>query len=85
MIRLDSIIQEKVAVMKIDVEGADTWVIKGCENLFRSRLVDIVYFEQNIQRMSSLGIKNGEAQEFLTSFGFKCEPISNDEWMARLK
>lgn len=85
MIRLDSIIQEKVAVLKIDVEGADTWVIKGCENLFRSQLVDIIFFEQNTQRMSSLGIRYGEAQEFLTSFGFKCELISDEEWMARRK
>lgn len=36
VVRLDELFKgERVDVLKVDVEGADTWVLYGCENLLR--------------------------------------------------
>jgi FkbM family methyltransferase len=82
MVRLDACITEKVSVMKIDVEGADTLVIKGCEKLLQDKMIEVIYFEQNPERMRHLEIEAGEAQKFLRRFGYTCRRLGADEWMA---
>lgn len=73
-----------IDVLKIDVEGADTLVLQGCENMLRNKQIDKIYFEQNEARMSELGIKPGEAQTFLQDCGYCCAPFGKDdtEWFA---
>lgn len=82
MIRIDEVVTTPIAVMKIDVEGADTLVIKGCEKLLKEKLIGTIFFEQNDERMERLGLKDGIAQDFLSSFGYKCERLGADEWKA---
>lgn len=84
MVRLDSIISEPISVLKIDVEGADTLVIKGCEELLKKKLIRKIFFEQNPGRMEKLGIAPGEAQAFLESLDYACTPFGSDdgEWVA---
>lgn len=85
VVRLDDVLSDTpVDVLKIDVEGADTWVLSGCENLLRKKRIGTVFFEQNQYRMAQLNIKVGEAQTFLQDLGYNCEPIgkSADEWIA---
>jgi FkbM family methyltransferase len=85
MVRLDEELPDRpIAVLKIDVEGADTWVLQGCENLLRNRRIGFIFFEQNEERMKALGIQVGEAQNFLRSLGYQCTPLDgNDgEWIA---
>jgi hypothetical protein len=31
--------------MKVDVEGADTWVLQGCERLLKAKLIKEIWFE----------------------------------------
>ena len=83
--RLDEELSEtKIDVLKIDVEGADTLVLLGCERLLKARRISIIYFEQNEQRMKQLGIAPGEAQRFLLSQGYSCRSIGagEEEWLA---
>ncbi len=84
MVRLDEQIDEPVAVMKIDVEGADTLVLRGCAGLLEKQMIRRIYFEQNTERMRALGIKEGEAQALLEGYGYQSEllPGSADEWVA---
>ena len=82
MVRIDEIVTTPVAVMKIDVEGADTLVIKGCEKLLKGKMIGTIFFEQNNGRMERLGLKDGIAQDFLSGFGYKCERLGDDEWKA---
>jgi FkbM family methyltransferase len=82
MKRIDSIIDEKIAVMKIDVEGADTLVLLGCNKLLESKKIDCIYFEQNQSRMEHLGIPTVNATDYLTGAGYKCIDRGNNEWMA---
>ncbi len=86
MVRLDEELPDaKIDVLKIDVEGADTWVLFGCEALLKARKIDTIYFEQQPSRMERLGIGPGEAQHFLEKLGYQCRALSPDgiEWMAQ--
>ncbi|MGB5454902.1 MAG: FkbM family methyltransferase [Gammaproteobacteria bacterium] len=79
-VRLDELItDEKIRLMKIDVEGADTWVLKGCEKLLREHKIEEIYYEQNIPRMMELGIDPSEAGNYLKKYGFKPENITPHE------
>lgn len=61
-------------MLKIDVEGADTLVLRGAEALLRARRIGTIFFEDNLTRMAKLGIARGEAQALLESCGYRCTP-----------
>lgn len=85
VVRVDDEVGDQVIdVLKIDVEGADTWVLFGCERLLTEKRVRRVFFEQNTSRMIQLGIREGEAQQFLKRHGYTCEPMNKlkTEWVA---
>jgi len=92
MVRVDeylSAIDGEIALLKIDVEGADTWVLMGCEGLLRARRVREIWFEENAVRMKQLGIGADEARRYLISCGYfvrSVGPHSGDlrEWRATL-
>ena len=80
VVRLDDVVpkNESVSVLKIDVEGADTWVLYGARQLLEEKRVQNIFFEQNPVRMAALGIAESAAQEFLESVGYKVSRISRD-------
>ena len=85
IVRLDQELSgRKIDVLKIDVEGADTWVLYGCEQLLKEKKIGIIFFEQLEHRMEALGIKPGEAQQFLRNLDYTCEPFEGNggEWIA---
>jgi FkbM family methyltransferase len=73
-----------IDVLKIDVEGADTWVLYGCEQLLKRKLIRKIFFEQNNARMAELGIGLNEARDFLASVGYTCTLFgpSDGDWVA---
>lgn len=83
MVRLDEELSETtIDVLKIDVEGADTMVLRGCEALLKGRRIQTIYFEQNLDRMKGLGIAQGDAQDFLRSLGYECHCLGDGpEWI----
>lgn len=85
IVRLDSELPDlDIDVLKVDVEGADTWVLRGAEALLRKRKIRRIFFEQLDRRMRDLGILPGEAREFLNDVGYECVPFSSNEgeWRA---
>lgn len=78
VIRLDELtgLPDEIAYLKIDVEGADTWVLIGAERLLTERRVRHIRWEQNKPRMRQLGIADDEAAKFLKSVGYKATPLS---------
>lgn len=75
----------EVAVLKIDVEGADAWVLEGAESLLASGRVGIVFFEQNVERMRALGIAAEAPIEILERHEYRVRPLRGTrrtEWMA---
>jgi FkbM family methyltransferase len=86
--RLDDAIGDvHVDLLKIDAEGADTWVLMGASELLRTKRIKRVWYEQNRVRMEKHGIRNDAAQSFLRSVGYATRPISDisqctADWMA---
>jgi FkbM family methyltransferase len=77
VVRADSIVptDKPIALLKVDVEGADAWALMGCEGLLTSRLVREIRFEQNKTRMKALGLPESASQDYLRSVGYVCEPL----------
>lgn len=85
LVRLDEELADTtIDVLKIDVEGADTWVLYGCEQLLKKRQIRKIFFERNDVRMAELGIGANEARDFLASVGYTCIPfgLGEGEWVA---
>jgi FkbM family methyltransferase len=88
-VRVDEIVDadEPIALLKVDVEGADAWALMGCERLLKAGVIKEIWFEQNKPRMEQLDIAEGEAQAYLESVGYSCEARNNPsdplvEWTA---
>lgn len=73
VIRLDESLSAErfIDVMKIDIEGADTWALMGAESLLRDKRIGRIFYEENTTRMRELGIAPGEAESFLQSLGYR--------------
>lgn len=76
VVRIDEVIKEDqpITLLKVDIEGADTWALMGCERLLKAKVVQRVWFEQNKPRMRSLGIPLDAAQNYLRSVGYVSHP-----------
>lgn len=70
-----------IDVLKIDAEGADALVLRGAHRLLENRLIDTIYFEENIPRMVAHGFATGDIQAHLRSFGYECRSFG-DNWFA---
>lgn len=66
-----------VAVLKIDTEGADAWVLMGAEGLLRHHQIGNIFFEENEERMEQLGIAPKTAERLLIAHGYKVTPLPN--------
>jgi len=88
-VRVDEAVSQdqEISLLKIDTEGADTLVLKGCERLLKKGLIGEIWFEQNKARMQQIRIPLDAARNFLESVGYSC--IAHDresdgvvEWSA---
>src|SRR6266567_5214739 len=89
VVRVDEVVPsaKSIALLKVDIEGADAWALMGCERLLKARAVREVWFEQNKPRIRSLGIPLDAAQDYLRSVGYLPRPLGNEsdelvEWSA---
>ncbi len=71
-----------VDVLKVDTEGADTWVLYGAEKLIRQKRIRHIFFEHNFSRMKLLGIRENEAKDFLEKFDYIVEQHSPTDFYA---
>lgn len=71
-----------IDVLKIDTEGADTWVLQGAKGLLEKHKILHIFFEQNLVRMQQLAIHPREAHEVLRSCGYRVIPIGQDNYYA---
>ncbi|HEY9637594.1 MAG TPA: FkbM family methyltransferase [Coleofasciculaceae cyanobacterium] len=74
-----------IEVLKIDVEGADTWVLQGAEQLLRSHKIHHIFFEENLVRMSALNIEPEEAQTLLRDYGYSLKSLGPEQWYATIE
>ncbi|MEP6582921.1 MAG: FkbM family methyltransferase [Ginsengibacter sp.] len=72
----------KIDVLKIDTEGADTWVLYGAEKLLKEKKIGHIFFEHNFTRMKLLSIKKSEAKSFLEKLDYTVEQHSTTDFYA---
>ena len=56
---------DPIKLMKIDVEGAESWVLEGASDLLEKGLIQNIVYEENIHREKELGIKKNKTREIL--------------------
>jgi FkbM family methyltransferase len=72
----------KIDVLKIDTEGADTWVLYGAKKLLEQKKIGHIFFEHNLTRMRLLNIGIDEAKVFLQDLGYVVEQQSSTDFYA---
>ncbi len=72
----------KIDVLKIDTEGADTWVLYGAKNLLKQKKIKHIFFENNPTRMKLLEIKEDDATLFLENLNYIVEKNSSNDFYA---
>lgn len=73
---------EQIDVLKIDTEGADTWVLYGAKRLLQEKKIKHIHFEFNLPRMKLLNISPTEAPSFLEGVGYKVQKVSASDFYA---
>jgi FkbM family methyltransferase len=69
---------ERVAVMKIDVEGAEALVLAGSSRMLAEKRVGEIFLEINGSRMAQLGIAPDEPSRLLAANGYRCTLHGSD-------
>jgi FkbM family methyltransferase len=82
--RLDDLISntEQIAVLKIDTEGADFWVLMGAERLLQRNQIDHIFFESNHARMELLEIRLDDVVTFLNRCGYEVTRLDAEQFHA---
>lgn len=78
-------VPQQIDVLKIDTEGADTWVLQGAERLLKAHKVRHVFFEEMEKNASVLGIAPGAARKLLQSYGYQLKRMNVYEWYAYIE
>jgi FkbM family methyltransferase len=78
----------EVAVLMVDIQGADFWALQGAERILRERRVRHIIWEENKPRMQQLGIAPHQPRQFMESLGYQPVPLDNEapgasHWHAR--
>jgi len=73
---------DQIDVLKIDTEGADTWVLYGAKRLLEQKKIKHIHFEVNLPRMKLLNISPDEAPKFLNSVGYTVQKVSDSDYYA---
>jgi len=72
VVTIDSLIGERVAAgMKIDVEGFEIEVLRGCERALREQRIRLIQMEWNHESLPSVGTDRRPVAELLTSCGYR--------------
>jgi FkbM family methyltransferase len=72
----------QISVLKVDVEGADTLVLRGANRLLGERRIHNVFFEHFPERMAELGIPLNAPFDFLRDKGYLIHQLSPGEFHA---
>ena len=72
MLTLDSIIQDRVvAGMKIDVEGFEIDVLRGCEQALSEQRLKLIQLEWNSSSIAAVGSDRAPIAKLLASYGYR--------------
>jgi FkbM family methyltransferase len=79
MITADSLIGDRVAAgMKVDVEGFEIDVLRGCENALREQRIKLMQLEWNHECLRSVGTDRQPVAELLAEYGYSLYRPADD-------
>lgn len=61
---------ERIAVLKVDVQGWEYYVFKGAERLLEEKRIDVIVFEFESWAEGNAGLELGAAQQYLIDKGY---------------
>ncbi|THH40031.1 FkbM family methyltransferase [Neolewinella litorea] len=73
---------QQIEVLKIDTEGADTWVLEGASRLLSEKRIHHIFFEENTVRIAKLNIDKFQAKSLLKKYGYMVEQFCPNEYYA---
>ncbi len=78
-VRLDEALagERCIDVLKIDVEGAEPWVLEGATALLCERRVKQIFFEVNEPRLAALGLASAASETLLRAAGYEVAPLGD--------
>jgi len=74
-VRLDDVVNEKVCLLKVDVEGMELSVLKSAERILRRDAPIIIYETWNLPQFE---LENSQIYEYLASVGYLNYKLGND-------
>lgn len=81
-VQLDSFCREhnveKIDYLKVDVEGAEIFVLKGAQELLQNKKIGYLQFEISQKMLEGLKTKAKEVFTLLNKFGYECHKINED-------
>ena len=80
-VRLDVILASEacIDVLKIDVEGAEPWVLEGAERLLSEQRVRQIFFETNKPRLAALDLPPDASEKLLQAAGYAVSPLGDPD------
>ena len=86
VVRLDTYCEsrsiDRIDTLKVDVEGADAWVLEGAQRLLHAGRIGTVFFEEDAALMRRLEIVPGTSARLLATAGYHVQPLGPGEFMA---
>lgn len=71
--------EKLIELLKIDVEGAEVWVLEGAANLLKTSRIRNIFFEENLDRQEKLNIAPGSAIKLLEQLGYQVVQLNKNE------
>ena len=78
LVRLDSLVDEDIWLLKIDVEGFEPSVFAGATRLIETRKIHYLFSEVSHGMMKDHGYDSADYIKFLRTMGFSCSLDSFD-------
>lgn len=78
--RLDRIVNERIHLIKIDVEGSEFQVVKGMKALLEEKKIDVLVIEITPAFLQKFGSSRAELYQYLEQKGYFPATPENSEW-----
>jgi hypothetical protein len=78
LVTLDSLVDQDIWLLKIDVEGFEPLVFRGAKRLFATSKIHYIFSEVSDAMMAGHGYKSEDYMMFLYESGFMCSLDSFD-------
>lgn len=80
---VDSLYQNHISILKIDVEGHEMAVLEGGRKTFEKQFVDVVYIEAGLDIGNPQQTYYRKIDDFMTNFGYRIFKIyeQTNEWI----